>query len=144
MNARELRIGNYVSYTPRSGGGLDKPISFACVTCIGEESQFIPLQLWLKGRDFEVSLHDFVGVEPIPLTEELLLKCGFRQALFDEFVIDNSPVTFTIGKNHNGVFCADFGYGRGALHCERLHQLQNLIFALTGEELQINPTAIAP
>lgn len=68
--------------------------------------------------------------EGIPLTEEILLKCGFLTALrvkgltrygIDFFIIGNE-----IYENIHGV------------KVETVHQLQNLMFALTGKELEIN------
>lgn len=67
--------------------------------------------------------------KPVELTEEILLKCGFKignkysneDARIGDFVI-------TFGDN--------FYYKKTQI--KHLHQLQNLYFAITGFELEIN------
>lgn len=76
--------------------------------------------------------------KPIELTEEILLKCGFKKAGTDKEVLmwlsdfywySSSPNFVSININD----CID-----KVIKCTYLHQLQNLYFALTGEELEIN------
>lgn len=74
-------------------------------------------------------------LKPIPLTEELLLKCGFEQSggLFQK---KNSPIYYLDGKF---VIAADgYAMAGASIKLKYLHQLQNLDFALTGKELEIN------
>ena len=63
---------------------------------------------------------------PIPLTEEWLLRFGFEQKT-SSFVI--YPVSIK-RQTKNAFF-----YSPTSLHLKYVHQLQNLYFALTGEEL---------
>ena len=96
------------------------------------------------------------NIQPIPLTEELLLKCGFEN--IPHFTVTNSK-TLDIGRgrflsigdveNCNQMMFIQSIYNNkitdlvcvhnydydGWLH---LHQLQNIYFSLTGEELNIN------
>lgn len=67
-------------------------------------------------------------VNPIPLTEEILLKCGFEKYGDFWYVLGNIKIEVTTR-----------GYFRfsGYVRIYHLHQLQNLIFALTGEELEV-------
>lgn len=69
-------------------------------------------------------------IEPIPLTEEILLKCGFEKVR-EYLHIDNEIV---IQKDANGYYSH---INSGNIYINSLHQLQNLYFALTGEELQV-------
>jgi hypothetical protein len=70
-------------------------------------------------------------IEPIPLTEGWLLKLGFEK-LRDNLFVLNELLEF----NAN-VICIDEGRGLIPLnHIKHIHQLQNLYFALTGEELE--------
>ena len=99
MKANELRIGNWV-YSPNHK----------------ENYKVIRLEL-----DSEIN------AEPIPLTEEWLIRLGFK------------------------IFCKDFYLNGIIIHTRKrgyvlrksvpiiqyVHQLQNLYFALTGEELTI-------
>jgi hypothetical protein len=75
--------------------------------------------------------------KPIPLTPEILVKCGFE--------LDEGRYLKPVGSNISIAFrddiyltydsdCASFDEELG----KYLHQLQNLYFALTGEELTIN------
>jgi hypothetical protein len=88
-----------------------------------------------------------LSVEPIPLTPEILEKCGFENAIdgmrielpiSDDLKCDNydlymsyySKEFFIAGINENS------GFGR--MNLKYLHHLQNLYFAMTGEELPIS------
>lgn len=87
-------------------------------------------------------------LRPIPLTPELLEKCGFEKFPYDaddedvEYWILKLPESGQISYYKPGEFFVsdthspDF-YG-AKVNITHLHQLQNLYFALTGEELQIN------
>lgn len=80
---------------------------------------------------------DFERLEPIPLTEEWLFKFGFK---FDghcswwkneliELTIDTGEDEYSV-FNNNGDYITLKGI-------KYVHSLQNLYFALTGEELEI-------
>ena len=85
------------------------------------------------------------GLEPIPLTSEILLKCGFE--LTDvKTHSDNRPLTKMFYKktllvqHHDNGLWSFIIMGYNIVRPEMsqfLHQLQNLYFALTGEELTI-------
>ena len=62
-------------------------------------------------------------VKPIPLTEEWLLKFGF---------IWDGDIKILKG------YLNDYVDGNGEARLKYVHQLQNLYFALTGEELKPN------
>ena len=84
---------------------------------------------------------NFDFIKPIPLTQEWLLKFGFIKRPFqgkDFFVIDNIELYFTERKEFKGwIFNLNENDLRG-IHF--VHQLQNLYFALTGEELTLKET----
>lgn len=76
---------------------------------------------------------------PIPLTEEILLKCGFDDLGQFGFGIGGFHVEST--ANFRGTFNYSYCYrviSREIAPIKHLHQLQNLYFALTGEELKID------
>lgn len=115
INANELRIGNWV-YFHKSQVVQIEEINSATIGLL-DRSRIFPHEV-------------FNG---IPLTPEILESCGF------EF-IDHSNLYHILGmdikiENH-GIY---FEYGSVmATKLKHLHQLQNLYFALTGQELNVN------
>lgn len=79
---------------------------------------------------------DKIVFNPIPLTPEVLEKCGF----------DYTESLHRLGELEIGYDNEDFMLMQYSLRYKKaiilkvkyLHQLQNLYFALTGEELTIN------
>lgn len=111
MRAEELRIGNYVYDTDEK-----------CYTTIGL-------------YDFKEEY--FFLYEPIELTEEILLKCGFKISTDKEhFFINHYGFCLVYdGKD----YCLKMRIDEPYVVCysRYLHQLQNLYFALCNEELNV-------
>jgi len=129
INPLELRIGNYIEMPNEV-----YPTEVAGVT------------RYLISDGFgEMELERF---DPIPLTEEWLLKFGFELSLNggagpDQFYYDGPvPIDFdNDGKLYLGYRSRDYDceiYNHNEI--EYVHQLQNIVFALTGEELTIKET----
>lgn len=114
MDARELRIGNYIQYF----GNVVQ------VEGIVNESNGFGLQL--NGGDF-ASINSN-SLEPIPLTEEWLVKFGF-----DSCKSPNKDIQVGIVENEMSFVWRGFVLKK----IQHVHQLQNLYFALTGEELTL-------
>jgi len=89
----------------------------------------------------------------VPLTEEILLKCGFKRNTYQHFEfgeyvyftyeIDcNYELSINIGKGVKRLSIDFFDGDKNSTvpinNIKYLHQLQNLYFALTNQELQIN------
>ena len=123
MKANELRIGNYIELRC-----LDKSLSHCkeLVEWSVEKYNFTHSKdLYYGNDDWEY--------RPIPLTEEWLLKFGFeflKGVKGSEFLDCYDYNRFQV-KNNFGVF---FWYH---VQIKYVHQLQNLYFALTGEELKL-------
>lgn len=113
IQANELRVGNIV-YLKESIVRLDK---------------YDISDLLLNTENIELDY------KPILLNEEKLLMCGFNSdGLLYEF------------RSAEYVFKSDFKYvwiydvelkSSICVKCEHLHQLQNLIFTFTNQELEI-------
>jgi hypothetical protein len=76
-----------------------------------------------------------IEIKPIPLTEDILLKCGFKE-FGEDFKLGD--YTFNLPSK---CFCWGLQAGCNSITDSdiiNLHQLQNLYFALTNEELEIN------
>lgn len=88
-------------------------------------------------------------IEPIPLTEEWLLKAGFEvgnKVYINAYSMNILNTDFYLRPSYNGGFYWGFNISNEKIDCELnnvkaiqyVHQLQNLYFALTGEELKFN------
>ncbi|WP_312306591.1 hypothetical protein [Chryseobacterium sp.] len=120
---QELRIGNLVKYVD---DGEIKVINGSAIKYL-ENAQ---------------RLFQLFPFEPIELTEEWLLKMGFDLLHKGKFrnVYDYSlDHRFGYSDNHGLVYVdsALTFVGNSFSHIKFVHQLQNLVFALTGEELTI-------
>lgn len=116
MTNKELRIGNYV-------------------------------KLFLNNSDYnviQIRIDDLYYInqkngiyEPILLTEEWLEKFGFERnenGLFKLF--NQSEVPILLNEDLNGWTCDGINFSIN--NTQYVHQLQNLYFILTGEELKLN------
>lgn len=133
MKANELRIGNniYDSAYPkrdarvfRINSGIEWPITYS------------------YGKIFEHTPLHGESLLPIPLTEEWLLKFGFTEAMFDytihtgEFFKGSVGILWVAGNNN--VWQLKYEMRCTQTVIKYVHQLQNLYFALTGEELTLS------
>ena len=147
MEAKELRIGNWIYQGEKCG---NKPI---------EAYQLYQYSLggFISSNNIPTYYHYW---KPIELTEEWLIKLGFEKIDIkgEEGFIDSVEYQL-IHKdcyiNYDGV---DFScviacdletytdspnyFAPDKERMQYVHQLQNLYFALTGEELTIKPTTI--
>ena len=127
MKTNELRIGNWVE---QPNDGVTR------VTAILNDLQ-------IKTETGYVDKY----CRPIPLTEEWLLRFGFEKDTYastNRWILynhDEGEVLFEIsGSDSYGwvrIFTTTNGIEDTDTHFKHVHQLQNLYFALTGEELQI-------
>jgi hypothetical protein len=83
-----------------------------------------------------VKKSDFHELEPITLTPKVLEKCGMRNFRQGEWIL-------TIGKHHIDFEFIDGGLRLrgpypGRISIQYVHQLQNLLFAITGYELEVD------
>ena len=118
MKASELRIGNLV---------MD-----------GKEIEQV------NARMIDMLVKIEADFDPIPLTEEWLLKLGFKQCGYE--MLSWKHETLLPSFNLDGINWADFDepdyqflnykVADEILRIDYVHQLQNLYFALTGEELK--------
>lgn len=110
MRVEELRIGSILSYK----GKKFKILEISQNKLKAQSNKGLVI--------FEVS-----ELEPIELTEEILLKCGFSEYDLEiGRIILTEDGGFIITRLSQNVIL------------KTLHQLQNLYFALTNEELEIN------
>jgi len=126
---KELRLGNYIKLEKYLNDGdrvfkveifgVNNRISTSCINKDGEE-RFVFMKL---------------PYEPIQLTEEILLKCGFEKIRTDYFI---EGIRFYVSKPDNFDDFVLVDKDSVLTIVKHLHQLQNLYFSLTGEELKVN------
>ena len=118
MKANELRIGNLILFYKDV-----IEINYINKTHIG----------YGKGNFAPISFNNF---EPIPLTEEWLIKLGFekKQRLY---VLSFLRVEINKYINGKWEYTLLFNDIKKIKEIKYVHKLQNLYFELTGEELTI-------
>jgi len=125
MKIEELRIGNWIN----TEHGFRKVATI-------EQNKIGTI---LKPCTMVLQHFDMSSIKPITLTADLLLKCGFDREERDLFIQFANNFNLTWNEIDDVGCCLEwkeynlFQWGK----CEYLHQLQNLYFALTGEELTI-------
>ena len=122
--ASHLRIGNLLYYKNTKYIAKVELIHNKHFDCRDEHGCFTP------NGDYE----------PIPLSEDVLLKCGAREYNRSDYSIKyeidtkTNHINILYKKNRILVF-----FGMCYLtDIKHLHQLQNLYYALTGEELEVS------
>ena len=87
-------------------------------------------------KQFDGDFYHLLGCEPIPLNTKWLEKFGFEYSEFEDLYQKGGYDV----DNKDNVYCHFYmnEYGDWYKDIEHVHQLQNLYFALTGDELTIN------
>ena len=121
MKITELRVGNWIN--------LHKNVLYE------------PYQISSGFDLYKLDESDCSDASPIELNEDILVKCGFVKGVDNVFFLKTNlfyirifeeigHVLFSLDKYSNSLKVSD--------STKHLHQLQNLYFALTNEELNIN------
>lgn len=108
IKASELRIGNWVNYN-------------------GYYRQIVSL-----------NLDTDVNAEPIPLSDDILLKCGFLKDTdwLEQVKFWKSGVCLIYSGENRYIYRPE--HDGGTLIFEALHKLQNFMYALKEVELEFN------
>ena len=126
MEAKEkqYRIGNLIKYDGR-------------VFEIDSIAKEFPT---LNTEEFGIGVVDWNNIKPIPLTKQLLLKCGFKHVHTGWFEINSFGSEFMhFNVCASGAVSVDNGGDSEIVIADLkfIHQLQNLYFAITGKELEL-------
>lgn len=131
MKATDLRVGNLVLHNKQIFEIYDI-ISTQDSVIIGQGDDTGGLQ--------EVFISE---IEPIQLTEDILLKCGFKaRTIYDDFEFEGIKISSCIMRcdtKERSSFFLNLGEENESLNIrlDYIHQLQNLYFSLTGQELNV-------
>lgn len=117
IKANELRVGNWVLFDIEE-----------------VYEQITPRRLgFISQENGKGHCHPF---KPIPLTEEILLKCGFMKHSTNPFWFIKKQICISLVGSIE-LISWDMQIFKIDLKVENLHQIQNLYFALTCKELNI-------
>jgi hypothetical protein len=125
MKANELRIGNIIRNSPDDGKvvlAIEMDVHSLQYYVVFEDGTFCPIE----------------SIEPIPITTEWLLNLGGIDTQY-EITIKCKRKRIVFEWSSRVVHNNDrFGWRSTKFtHIKSVHQLQNLYFALTNEELTI-------
>jgi hypothetical protein len=122
MKLPELRIGNF----------FEIQLSYEDVTRIRNVTEIGKKQVHIDNKWLNLD-----RLMPITITEDILLHAGFTQFDWakDSSVFQCSFFKCTLDGNGVNLFCDNL---KNLKPISYLHELQNLHFDLTGEELNIN------
>lgn len=132
MTANELRIGNFVYCKHKDGVEVGK---ISHLTDI----DFITAKIGDVEYDGKAYNSIYHCIEPIPIAEDILLNCGFEKQNNGEYVTiytKSDCIDILCQKNvyYPYNFYDDIILGK---ELKYVHELQNVIFALTGKELEV-------
>ncbi len=160
IEAKDLRIGNWIfndDGVPSRVAGF-KPFDHS-IRCDEQEGCEIVIDIFAPDKTERLGyLCESVEVTPIPLTPELLEKCGFsnhaRSVSFGDSGFD--PIhfwyiqdgvdsfqqkvflySFILGQFRDGFYYQANNRRKKGIKITSVHQLQNLWYSLTGNELEI-------
>ena len=143
VNVNELRIGNYV---------MDRGLIHRVIGIINEEGNKIydnkkDPTIITKFNEIELK-HSERHLDGIPLTEEILLNCGFSKSIGESKIMTNGIIFYSKGEillsyDFHLLECIfdDNGdvwhYSEKEMIIFYVHELQHLYYILSGEELEI-------
>lgn len=127
MKAEELRVGNYVNTSERSGWSYQICRQGIIRTINNGSCNITPFKCISP-----IVTVKYDNIEPIPLTEEWLLKLELKKWNSKNNELTYSNNKLIIHKRKDG-----YVVSRKWITINFVHQLQNFYFALTGEELKI-------
>lgn len=129
MKANELRIGNWLLHKLEN-----KPHQITTISRHPEHDSYLVLFGYIPQCSLEF-------MDPIPLTEEWLLRFGFIDGNLELNMDSDTGCIDTIYFNEGYIGTSSSEY-YGRHNIKYVHQLQNLYFALAGEELKTKSLTI--
>lgn len=113
IQPNELRLGNWLSY----------------------KGDYYQVEI----LESNMVIDEFEGIEPIPLSPEILERCGFEKDDDDYLLKIDDRSCLHINFNKERYLIESYDGLIKIKNINYLHQLQNLYHSLVGQELQFNP-----
>lgn len=132
MKSSDLRIGNYVHHNINNS--KKHFIGNELIVCEITENSITTFYNNIDGH--KQIVRGKSNYEPIPLTEEWLLRMGFEKDI-DDLVLELKHILFISYNDDEFVHVKNMALDT-ITSCQYVHQLQNLFWCLTGKELTIN------
>ena len=129
MKREELRVGNLVE---------DQKGQIREVKCIDSNNEDC-LYLKIPTCSLAIGRHSLKDICPINIDEDILIKCGLKRIVDGLFYGFKSSVGYVV-PYQNGAYGL-YQYVKSDEYIARftyLHELQNLYYALTKEELDVS------
>lgn len=126
IESRELMIGNWVKHNDLISGSEYPGTVFQWSTA--------------HWYDIETCGLSFGSIEGIPLTGEVLSEwCGFEKDIhfYTKRITTELQVTVGVKSGDLSLMTPYFGTDFPMPHIKYLHQLQNMIYAVSGRELEV-------
>jgi hypothetical protein len=128
--ASELRIGNYIQF---------KELFLKIKGCESDDTSYKALVVIPKSGPLLVPIE---RIEPIQLTPELLKKAGFKKHISSDRVMEHyfkgDIIFLSRVKGTDEFYIEHYRPSSEKVEVKSVHQLQNLYFALTSHEIEIN------
>jgi len=130
INPKELRIGNL----------------FSCNLMPGFGEQICEV-IWLTKEGIENQYGGFCpyhASNPIPLTSEILERCGFHKSVAHNFWTNDGEFTIWYDDSDAPGISGDFRFQfhDSLITIQYVHELQNLYHSLTGERKYERPANV--
>lgn len=133
LNYKDLRIGNFIL-----ANDLLQVVS--AISSGRSEEQEEPLIGFFKDQKLIYLSADSEMLQPIPINDDILKRCGFR---FDSYFklwqkmkkVLGTGVDMELSREYSAL---DFSHRPILKELEHLHQLQNLYYTLKRKELVVN------
>jgi len=123
MKTNELRIGNWIKLSEE---GIIRKVT-------GIDNSGINVYIPKDKKEKWIEIDQF---SHIPLTEEMLLRCGFeyKDNAYIKYIYKKTEGIKIMGYDMNYYFSLNMFK---TIKIKSVHQLQNMYFILTGEELEV-------
>lgn len=143
INVNEVRLGNWFDISAPSS--IWKKENDGSVTQI-IRAKYGQVELIRKDSVLVGGFHSKDFGEPIPLTPEILVKCGFKKtgaySKIYELALEYGRLQAWTGEDQfvcHTIEVNDLEYDTHSKRFVYLHQLQNFFYFLTGTELEFKP-----